>query len=308
MVTPGAEGIYPTIPAPRTMHDDAADADIPALLARVSRALDADARTATELDGGEVGTVYRVGFADRDPVAAKVDDAPLGVEAAMLEYLERETSLPVPTVLHVEPGLLLLAFVDGDGAFDERAERDLARHVAALHEVTAERAGFPFDTLSGPYSQSNPWTDSWIAFFRDRRLLPYATAANDEGSLPDADLARVRDLAASLEDRLVEPDTLSLLHGDLHPGNVVVDDGTVRVVLDPAIYYGHDEVDLAYVALSSATGEAFFEEYRRHREISSGFAEGRRDVYLAFHVLENVRFFGADLLPELDSALDRLGL
>ena len=55
------------------------------LLARVSAALDADATAATELDGGNVGTVYRIAFADRPPVAAKVDDSPLGNEAAMLQ-------------------------------------------------------------------------------------------------------------------------------------------------------------------------------------------------------------------------------
>jgi fructosamine-3-kinase len=85
-------------------------------------------------------------------------------------------------------------------------------------------------------------------------------------------------------------------------------DGTVRVVLDPAIYFGHDEVDLAYIGLSESIGEAFFDEYRRHRNVSNEFFEERYDVYAAFHTLENVRFFGDDLLPELDRALDRLGL
>ncbi|AEM59261.1 fructosamine kinase (plasmid) [Haloarcula hispanica N601] len=275
---------------------------------RVSSVLDADAQSATALDGGEVGSVYRVTFRDRPDVAVKVDDSPLGIEAAMLQYLDRDTPLPVPDVLHVEPELLVLSFVRGDGRFGERAERDLARHVASLHDVSADAFGFPFDTLSGPFSQSNPWTESWIDFFRERRLLPFARTARDAGALPATEFDRVQRLAETLDTRLVEPATPSLLHGDIHPGNVVVADGTVRAVLDPAIYFGHAEVDLAYVDRLDSIGAAFYDEYRRHRNISERYFDERRDVYIAFHALENVRFFGDDGLPRLDSALDRLGV
>ncbi|GCF15831.1 aminoglycoside phosphotransferase [Haloarcula mannanilytica] len=279
-----------------------------AVLDRVSKALGADAQDVTELDGGQVGSVYRVSFNDQQDVAVKVDDSPLGIEAGMLQYLDRETRLPVPAVLHIEQDLLVLPFIRGDEQFDERAERDLARHVAALHDISAPAFGFPFDTLSGPYSQSNPWTDSWVEFFRERRLLPFARAARDEGSLPETEFDRVRTLADTLDERLVEPDSPSLLHGDIHPGNVIVSDGTVQAVLDPAIYFGHDEVDLAYLELSESISDAFYDEYRRHRDISDSYFAERRDVYTAFHALENVRFFGDDVGPRLDRALDRLGL
>ncbi|MFB9812450.1 fructosamine kinase family protein [Haloarcula sebkhae] len=277
-------------------------------LQRVSSVLDADAQSAMTLDGGEVGSVHRVSFRDHPDVAVKVDDSPLGIEAAMLQYLDRDTPLPVPDVLHIEPELLVLSFIRGDGRFDERAERDLARHVAALHDISADAFGFPFDTLSGPFSQSNPWTESWIDFFRERRLLPFATAARNDGTLPATEFDRVQRLAETLDTRLVEPTTPSLLHGDIHPGNAVVADGTVRAVLDPAIYFGHAEVDLAYVDRLDSIGDAFFDEYRRHRDIPEGYFGERRDVYVAFHALENVRFFGEDGLPRLDSALDRLGV
>ena len=278
------------------------------VLQRVSSVLDADAHDATELDGGEVGSVYRVSFHDRSDVAVKVDDSPLGIEAAMLQYLDRETPLPVPEVLHVEPSLLVLSFIRGDSRFGEQAERDLARAVASLHDISADAFGFPFDTLSGPFSQSNTWTDSWVAFFREQRLLPFARAARDDGALPATEFDRVQRLSETLDARLAEPATPSLLHGDIHPGNAVVADGTVRGVLDPAIYFGHAEVDLAYVDRLDSVGDAFFDEYCRHRDISAGYFEERRDVYTAFHALENVRFYGEDGFPRLDSALDRLGV
>ena len=296
----------------RRLHADGGEPSHPAtepieaLCRRIGRALGAHPLGATELDGGMVGTVYRVTFAERPAVAAKVDTTPLGTEAAMLGYLARRTTLPVPTVEHVEPGLLVLAFVEGDGAFDERAQRSLARRLARLHDVSGRAYGFPFDTVSGPFRQRNPWTESWIDFFRDRRLLPYARAAHEEGPLRTATLRRIERLAADLEARLVEPDAPALVHGDVHPGNLVVREGAVRAVLDPAIYFGHDEVDLSYVLRSEAVGDPFLAEYRRHRSIDPGFVTERRRVYEAFHTLENLRFFGADRRPRLEDALDDL--
>lgn len=275
---------------------------------RLSTAIGADVTDITELEGGLVGRVFRVSLAGREPVAVKVDDVPLENEARMLAYLADETALPVPAVHHVESGLLVMEYVDGDGILDERAERALADHLAALHDISADAYGFPFDTLSGPFLQSNPWTDSWIGFFRDQRLLPFARAASEDGSLSSDGFERVQALAERLDDLLVEPAEPALLHGDLHPGNVVVGDGAVQAVIDPAIYFGHDELGLAYAERSPELGETFLDQYRRNRPIPPGYVEKRRDVYTAFHVLENVRYFGTEIRPRLDEALAAVGV
>lgn len=276
--------------------------------ARIAAAVDATPTRAVELDGGMVGTVYRVEFDDRAPVAVKVGDTPLENEARMLTYLDRESPLPVPEVYHAEADLLVLEYVDGDGRFDATAQRDVAEHVATLHECSAEAFGFAFETLSGPFRQSNPWTESWIEFFREHRLLAFARRAREEGALPESYDERVRTLADRLDDVLVEPDAPSLLHGDVYRGNVVVGDGRVRAFLDPAIYFGHDELELTYVDRPGVFGEAFLDRYRECRPIAEGYVETRRPVYRAFHALENVRFFGEEALDRLDETLQQAGV
>lgn len=277
-------------------------------ISRVASALSATPADATELDGGMVGSVHRLDFADRDPVAVKRGPTRLDVEARMLAYLARQSPLPVPTVLHADPDLLVMTYVEGDGRFDAAAEADGAAHLAALHDVTADAFGFPFETLSGPYRQPNPWTDSWIEFFRDRRLRPFARAAAQEGTLPESHYDRVETLAGRLDELLVEPDAPSLIHGDFHEANMVVRDGRVAAVFDPATYFAHDELDLAFVDASDSFGDPFFDAYRERREIRDGFFETRRHVYAVFHALENVRFFGRDLLDRLDDAFESVGV
>lgn len=288
------------------MSPDTPDGLTDAQLARIASACDATPTGAVELDGGQVGAVFRVDFDGRAPVAAKVGDTPLDVEGRMLEYLDRHSPLPVPTVLAADSDLLVMEYVDGDGRFDAAAQRASGRLLADLHDVTADSFGFEFETLTGPYWQPNPRTDSWIEFFRDQRLHHFAEAAREEGALPDSYYRRIADLEGRLDDLLVEPEAPSLVHGDFHQANMILEDGRVKAVVDPAVCFAHDEFELAYVDRIDGFGDRFFDEYAARRGVDDGFFETRRHVYAVFHALENVRFFGAEMLDRLDAALDRV--
>jgi fructosamine-3-kinase len=225
----------------------------------------------------------------------------------MLRYVAEVSDLPVPEVLAASDDLLVLEFVPGDGAVTPAVERDAAAHLAALHGVECDRAGFPFDTLSGPLRQPNPWTDSWTEFFADQRLVRAASVARESGHLSLVDYERVTTLAGDLDSLLGEPASPALVHGDVWTGNLVVDGDRVAAFLDPACYYGHPEVDLAYVDWTDTFGDAFFDRYRELRGIEDGFFETRRDVYALYPVLEHVWFFGTEYADELDRTLSRLG-
>jgi fructosamine-3-kinase len=266
---------------------------------RVARALGVAATDATELEGGEVGRVHRVALGDGRTVVAKTGATPLTVEARMLRHLD-DAGLPVPAVAYASDALLVLEFVPGSGSLAPAAERDAARHLAALHDRTADAYGFPFDTLSGPYHQPCPWTDDWPAFFGEHRLGHVARAARDEGALAPAAFERVDAVRADLDGLLPAAPTPSLLHGDVWAGNLVVRGGAVRAFLDPACSYGHAEVDLAYADWVGFSA-AFFEAYDDARGLAPGFEE-RRDAYALYPILEHVRYFGA---PRYRDALDR---
>lgn len=276
------------------------------LRARVERAVGSTITAATELDGGEVGTVHRVTLADGRRLAVKTGDTPLGVEAAMLRYLGTHTDLPVPAVVHAGDDFLVLEYVPGDSRITPAVERHLADLLAALHERSADGFGFHYDTLSGPLRQPNPWTDSWIEFFREFRLRHVADLAADAGHLPTAYRERVDSLAADLDAWLVEPDAPALVHGDVWTGNLVVNEDRVVAVLDPALYYGHAEYDLAYARWTDTVGEPFLDRYRDRRELAPG-ADRRADVYAILPLLEHVHFFGEEYLEPLDEGLAGLG-
>ena len=214
----------------------------------------------------------------------------------------------MPAVLHDDAELLLLSFVETDGGLDKAAEADAGSILASLHAISGRAFGFERDTLIGPLPQSNPWTMSWLAFFRDQRLLAMAAVAHAAGRLPAATLARIEALAGRLERWIEEPPMPSLIHGDMWTGNVLCRRGRIAAFVDPAIYYADPEIELAFSTLFGTFGEAFFTAYGERRALRPGFFEVRRDLYNLYPLLVHVRLFGGSYLGGIERVLDRLGV
>jgi fructosamine-3-kinase len=263
----------------------------------------------TPLSGGCIGQVSRIDLPDGRVLVAKSADAAgtLDIEGMMLRYLAEHSSLPVPDALFSSKHLLLTRFVPGESRFDSSAERHAAELLADLHSVAADRCGFSSETLIGPLPQPNPWTDSWIEFFRCFRLLPMATQAQEAGAISDRLANRINSLADRLDELLEEPTHPSLLHGDVWTTNVLARDGRITAFLDPSVYYGHPEIELAFITLFSTFGEAFFARYHQLRPIRAGFFEVRGDIYNLYPLLVHARLFGGGYANQVSVILDRIG-
>ena len=262
------------------------------------------------LQGGSIGQVYAATLADGETVVAKVGtaEARLSIEGYMLGYLREHSDLPVPTVLHSEDTLLLMEYIEGDSRFGATAQQHAAELMAGLHNIGAAQFGLEQDTLIGSLHQPNPWTDTWLDFFREQRLLYMADEAQRAGRLPAKMHRRVNALADKLADYIQEPEAPSLLHGDAWTTNVLAKDGRITGFIDPAIYYGHAEIELAFTTLFNTFGQPFFERYRQLRPISDGFFEQRRDLYNLYPLLVHVRLFGGGYVDSVGRILSKFGV
>lgn len=262
------------------------------------------------LSGGCIGEVYRVDLPDKTSLVAKLADGTgvtLEPEGFMLRYLKANSSLPVPAVIHSSDSLLIMEFVEGDSRFSDAAQHHAADLLAALHSIRGDQFGFERDTLIGGLPQPNPRYNSWIDFFRDQRLFYMAGEAARAGQLPAGFLARLEVFAAHLGDWLAEPEHPSLIHGDIWTTNILVLNNRVTAFLDPAIYYAHPEIELAFSTLFNTFGAAFFHSYQELRPLAPGFFEQRRDIYNLYPLLVHVRLFGAGYVASVDSILRRFG-
>lgn len=276
----------------------------------IETAVSRQIRDIAPLSGGCIGQVYRVRLEDGADVVVKFAEGSkpkLGIEGMMLQYLGEHSNLPVPEVLHQEPHLLIMAYLPGESRFSAGAQAHAAELLADLHSVSVPLFGFEEMTLIGGLDQPNPWKKSWLTFFKEERLLYMATEAAAIGRLPVSMLGRLESFCNRLDEWLYEPERPSLLHGDIWTTNVLAVGDRISGFVDPAIYYGHPEIELAFTTLFGTFGDPFFKRYQELRPLPSGFFETRRDIYNLYPLLVHVHLFGGGYVHSIDKTLSRFG-
>ncbi len=247
------------------------------------------------LGGGCIAQVSLLEFEDGEKLVAKRDGGrggDLELEGWMLRYLAQNSTLPVPEVHHCESELLLMSWLPDGGGLSTAAERHAADLIAKLHAITAPDFGLERDSLIGPLHQPNPQETDWITFFRDHRLLYMADLAKDRGRLPAGTRHQIDRLAVRLPDLIPAGVKPSLLHGDLWGGNILASGDRISGFIDPAIYYGDREMDLAFSTLFGSLGEGFFQRYQELQPLEPGFFEERRELYNLYPLLVHTALFG----------------
>jgi fructosamine-3-kinase len=276
--------------------------------ARIQAALRREVAAVVPLSGGCVAEVCQATLADGSRVVAKVgrDGDALDVEGWMLARLAGE-GWPVPAVRYAAADLLIMDFVASDGRADEATERRAAEQLAALHARPHPYFGLERDTLIAGLPQANPPSERWVPFFVEHRLLAMARLAREAGRLSRELHARIEILAAKLDTLLPEPPHPSLIHGDLWGGNLLLRNGAIAALVDPACYCADSEVELAFTTLFHTFGDAFYERYGELRPIPEGFFEERRDLYNLYPLLVHLRLFGAAYASPIEGTLRRFG-
>jgi fructosamine-3-kinase len=205
------------------------------------------------------------------------------------------------------PAWLLAEWLQpGTGGRD--AWEGLGTGLAALHRHTADRFGADADNYIGSLPQSNGPMDDWTGFWIDRRLEPQLRQAIDQGLLGDDDRRRFDTLFGRLDEILAPggQEGPSLLHGDLWGGNVhMMEDGAA--IIDPSVYHGHREVDLAMSELFGGFGPEFYFAYDDTWPLEPGYDPTRRAIYQLYYLLVHVNLFGGGYVGRTRSALGTAG-
>jgi fructosamine-3-kinase len=90
----------------------------------------------------------------------------------------------------------------------------------------------------------------------------------------------------------------ALLHGDLWIGNIMFDTLGNTVMIDPAIYFGNREAEIAFTMLFGGFDKKFYQSYKYHHPLQSGF-EKRVDLYNLYPLLVHLNLFGSSYLPDI---------
>ncbi|MDF2441369.1 MAG: hypothetical protein JWN98_2353, partial [Abditibacteriota bacterium] len=75
----------------------------------------------------------------------------------------------------------------------------------------------------------------------------------------------------------------------------------VPAIVDPAVYRGEREIEMAYCELFGGFDAAFYKAYQRTFPLQENYAQ-RRPLHQIYHLLNHLNHFGASYLPMLKSA------
>jgi fructosamine-3-kinase len=268
-----------------------------------------DIRAGIPAGGGSINDCYRL-ETDAGRFFVKVNAADhfpslFEAEADGLRRL-RGAGARVPDVIdHGEvdgQGYLLLEWIES-GLMRHGFWKELGRGLARLHRHSQAQFGLDRDNYIGSLNQGNAQAADWPSFFIHQRLEPQLKMARDRQRLGDGAAFRFERLFM-LIDGIFPEEPPALLHGDMWSGNILCDAKGQPVLLDPAVYYGHREMDLAMTRLFGGFEDPFHAAYQGEWPLAEGWEE-RVDLCNLYPLMVHVNLFGGGYTAQVESIIKR---
>jgi fructosamine-3-kinase len=214
-------------------------------------------------------------------------------ESKGLSRLRATATVCVPEVvgvgLHGAFQFLLLAFVEQRPQANHYWE-DAGRQLAALHKCDEVLYGLDHNNYMGSLPQLNNRGGSWSSFFVEQRIYVQVKLARDGGRITLQDVQAFDRLCGEGETLFLQ-EVPSLVHGDLWRGNLIHSATGGPCFIDPAVYFGHREVDLAMTKLFGGFDSDFYAAYNEAYPLLPGHEE-RNDLYNLYPLLVHLNLFG----------------
>ncbi len=203
------------------------------------------------------------------------------------------SELRVPQVKSVSERELVIPRIS-PGPADEAAMTRLGEGLARMHAVRQPQYGFDSDNMIGLLPQKNRLTDDWGDFFLKDRLGVQVGMIRNRQVKDEFEtvLGKKGDtLAQFLNECCKHP---SLLHGDLWSGNVLFDNAGPWLI-DPAVYFGDREADVAMTEMFGGFSPAFYRAYDKAYPRTEAYST-KRAIYNLYHTLNHYNLFGASYI------------
>lgn len=225
-------------------------------------------------------------------------------EARGLKLLRDTSAIHVPGLVACGGNdswqFLLLEFVE-QGPRTSTYWADLGKQLASLHRHTAPAFGLDHDNYIGSLSQVNTPGKKWVDFFISQRLEVQVKLAADHGRLGPETIRQFGVLYKKLGEMLPE-EKPCLLHGDLWSGNLITNAHGSPCLIDPAVYYGNREAEIAFTRLFGGFPTAFYNSYHTAFALLPGHEE-RFDIYNLYPLMVHVNLFGGGYASQVVSIL-----
>lgn len=255
------------------------------------------------VSGGDINTAFKL-ETDAGKFFLKLNDAArypgmLYAEAKGLDVLRRTGIFCVPAVMgsgHFEEHQYLLMEWIERGAPAPGFWEGFGKRLALLHGQSHSSFGFLFNNFIGSLPQDNEAARDFATFYAHKRLHPLVRVLVDMNRISKIDANSFESIYLALP-MLIPPEPSALLHGDLWGGNYMVGHNGEPVLIDPAPYYGHREMDIAMTKLFGGFDKRMYEAYHYHFPLEHGW-EKRISLMQLYPLLVHAVLFGGSYVRQ----------
>ena len=226
------------------------------------------------------------------------------LEKKGLELLDGAEGIRVPEIISTgevdDFSYILLEYLRPSAPGNDFWE-NFATGLVKIHRSSNPQFGLNYDNYIGSLRQVNTFASSWSEFFIENRLLYQLKLGYDNSKISGSDAAKMEKIIVHLQDRIPE-EKPALLHGDLWSGNLITGSNGEPCLIDPAVYYGHREMDLAMSQLFGGFDEEYISIYNEIFPLESNF-KSRFDIWNLYPLLAHLNLFGGGYLGRVKEIL-----
>jgi len=229
----------------------------------------------------------------------------IDVESNSLIFLNDLDFQLFPKVYYFDEDILIMNLIDHDGIKPQNLEDDFIKSILKLHNLSNDEFGFKFDTQIGGMMQPNKFNNNWVDFFSNQRLSVMYEAINKTKPMPKNINVKIEKLINNIADFLPKNPKISLLHGDLWEGNILFKNQKLVGLIDPGIFYGHNEMELAYLRWFNFVDKNFLDKYNSYFSISKHYYS-YEPVYQLYYSLSNIYLWSRDYINDTSLLLKKI--
>ena len=180
--------------------------------------------------------------------------------------------------------------------------KSLGLGLAQLHKKSLEDYGLEYDNYIGLNPQKNILSKNWGEFFFEYRLSYQVSIIADKPTK-----RRFETVLEAYRYKVVEflndnCKHASLVHGDLWSGNVLYSNDGIYLI-DPAVYFGDREVDIAMSEMFGGFDEVFYRAYNESYPLSSEYQK-KRVLFNLYHYLNHYNLFGSGYFYDCEKGFE----
>lgn len=211
-----------------------------------------------------------------------------------------KTPKPIQIFTDSQNQYLILEFIE-EGSITNNFWRNFANDLIKLHKTSSKVFGLEYDNYIGSLNQINSQKDTWESFFVENRISPLVKQAFDKNLLNKSHLKIFEKVFKKLNE-ILPIESASLVHGDLWSGNLLKGINQTPIFIDPAIYYGNREMDIAMTQMFGGFDNGYLAYYNEIFPMEKGWKE-RIEIHNLYPNLVHLILFGRSYLGGIERVI-----